>query len=70
MQWLTIGVFAAVLLALSFLPNEKKRPFPWRLFVPAAGAAAVYLACFSAPGLWRAGALSLHVDDPGQRPVP
>ena len=27
-------------------------------------------ACFSAPGLWRAGALSLHVDDPGQRPVP
>ena len=40
MQWLTIGVFAAVLLALSFLPNEKKRPFPWRLFVPAAGAAA------------------------------
>lgn len=37
MQWLTIGVFAAVLLALSFLPNEKKRPFPWRLFVPAAG---------------------------------
>ena len=45
MQWLTIGVFAAVLLALSFLPNEKKRPFPWRLFVPAAGAA-IYINLF------------------------
>ena len=50
MQWLTIGVFAAVLLALSFLPNEKKRPFPWRLFVPAAGAAAVYLGVFFGTG--------------------
>ena len=36
MQWLTIGVFAASRAQLSFLPNEKKRPFPWRLFVPAA----------------------------------
>ena len=50
MQWLTIGVFAAVLLALSFLPNEKKRPFPWRLFVPAAGAAAVFLGVFFGTG--------------------
>ena len=50
MQWLTIGVFAAVLLALSLLPNEKKRPFPWRLFVPAAGAAAVFLGVFFGTG--------------------
>lgn len=34
MQWLTIGVFAAVLLALSFLPNEKKKALPVAALCP------------------------------------
>ena len=40
MQWLTIGIFAAVLVLLSFLPREEKRPFDWRGFAPAAAGTA------------------------------
>lgn len=50
MQWLTIGIFAAVLVLLSFLPREEKRPFDWRGFAPAAAGAAVFLAAFFGTG--------------------
>lgn len=50
MQWLTIGIFAAVLVLLSFLPREEKRPFDWRGFVPAAAGTAVFLAAFFGTG--------------------
>ena len=51
MQWLTIGIFAAVLVLLSFLPREEKRPFDWRGFAPAAAGTAVFLAAFFGTGL-------------------
>ena len=50
MQWLTIGIFAAVLVLLSFLPREEKRPFDWRGFAPAAAGTAVFLAAFFGTG--------------------
>ena len=50
MQWLTIGIFAAVLVLLSFLPREEKRPFDWRGFVPAAAGTAVFLTAFFGTG--------------------
>lgn len=50
MQWLTIGIFAAVLVLLSFLPREEKRPFDWRGFAPAAVGTAVFLAAFFGTG--------------------
>ena len=50
MQWLTIGIFAAVLVLLSFLPREEKRLFDWRGFVPAAAGTAVFLAAFFGTG--------------------
>ena len=50
MQWLTIGVFAGVLVLLSFLPREAPRPFDWRGFVPAAAGTAVFLAVFFGTG--------------------
>lgn len=50
MQWLTIGIFAAVLVLLSFLPREEKRPFDWRAFAPAAAGTAVFLAAFFGTG--------------------
>ena len=51
--------------------NAKKRPFPWRLFLPAAGAAAVFLGVFFGTGLVEGpGHRALHVDHPGQRPGP
>lgn len=50
MQWLTIGIFAAVLVLLSFLPREEKRLFDWRGFAPAAAGTAVFLAAFFGTG--------------------
>lgn len=50
MQWLTIGIFAAVLVLLSFLPREEKRLFDWRGFAPAAVGTAVFLAAFFGTG--------------------
>ena len=50
MQWLTIGIFAAVLVLLTFLPREEKRPFDWRGFAPAAAGTAVFLAAFFGTG--------------------
>ena len=50
MQWLTIGIFAAVLVLLSFLPREEKRLFDWRGFAPAAAGTAVFLAVFFGTG--------------------
>ena len=50
MQWLTIGIFAAVLVLLSFLPRAEKRLFDWRGFAPAAAGTAVFLAAFFGTG--------------------
>ena len=50
MQWLTIGIFAALLVLLSFLPREDKRPFDWRGFAPAKEVTAVVLAAFFGTG--------------------
>ena len=50
MQWLTIGIFAAVLVLLSFLPREEKRLFDWRGFAPAAAGTAMFLAAFFGTG--------------------
>ena len=46
MQGFSLLILLLALLALSLLPKEERIPFAWRRFLPAAGAAAVFLGAF------------------------
>ena len=50
MQGISLLIFLLALLALSLLPREARIPFAWRRFLPAAGAAAAFLAVFFGTG--------------------
>ena len=50
MQGFSLLILLLALLALSLLPKEERIPFAWRRFLPAAGAAAVFLGVFFGTG--------------------
>ena len=50
MQGFSLLILLLALLALSLLPKEERIPFAWRRFLPAAGAAAVFLGAFFGTG--------------------
>ena len=50
MQGFSLLILLLALLALSLLPREARIPFAWRRFLPAAGAAAAFLAVFFGTG--------------------
>ena len=50
-QALTLVIMVLVILLMKFLPNESRKKFSWKVFVPSAGVSAVFLAVFFGTGL-------------------
>ena len=50
-QIVTLVIMVAVILAMKVLPDEPRKKFSWKVFLPSAGVTAVFLAVFFGTGL-------------------